>query len=28
MPYNHSLELAAQPSVQKIVEAVKRTAYM
>jgi len=28
MPYNHSLELAAQPSVQKIIEAVKRTAYM
>jgi pyruvate dehydrogenase E1 component beta subunit len=28
MPYNHSLELAAQPSVQKIVEAVKRAAYM
>jgi len=28
MPYNHSLELAAQPSVEKIVEAVKRAAYM
>ncbi len=28
MPYNHSLELAAQPSVQKIVEAVKRAAYL
>jgi pyruvate dehydrogenase E1 component beta subunit len=28
MPYNHSLELAAQPSIQKIVEAVKRVAYM
>jgi pyruvate dehydrogenase E1 component beta subunit len=27
MPYNHSLELAAQPSVQKIVDAVKRVLY-
>ena len=27
MPYNHSLELAAQPSVAKIVEAVKRVLY-
>jgi pyruvate dehydrogenase E1 component beta subunit len=27
MPYNHSLELAAQPSVAKIVEAVKRALY-
>ena len=27
MPYNHSLELAAQPSVAKIVEAVKRVMY-
>ena len=28
MPYNHGLELLAQPSVEKIVQAVKRTAYM
>jgi pyruvate dehydrogenase E1 component beta subunit len=28
MPYNHSLELAAQPSVEKIVQAAKRAAYM
>jgi pyruvate dehydrogenase E1 component beta subunit len=28
MPYNHGLELLAQPSVGKIVDAVKRTAYM
>jgi len=27
MPYNHGLELAAQPSVAKIVEAVKRVMY-
>ncbi len=27
MPYNHSLELAAQPSVAKIVEAAKRALY-
>jgi len=27
MPYNHSLELAAQPSVAKIIEAVKRVMY-
>ena len=27
MPYNHSLELAAQPSVAKIVDAVKRVLY-
>jgi pyruvate dehydrogenase E1 component beta subunit len=27
MPYNHSLELAAQPSLQKIVDAVKRVLY-
>jgi len=27
MPYNHSLELAAQPSVSKIMEAVKRVMY-
>jgi pyruvate dehydrogenase E1 component beta subunit len=27
MPYNHSLELAAQPTVQKIVDAVKRVLY-
>jgi pyruvate dehydrogenase E1 component beta subunit len=27
MPYNHGLELAAQPSVQKIVDAVKRVLY-
>lgn len=28
LPYNHALELAAQPSAAKIVEAVKRTAYL
>jgi pyruvate dehydrogenase E1 component beta subunit len=28
MPYNHSLELAAQPSVAKIVEAVRRVLYV
>jgi pyruvate dehydrogenase E1 component subunit beta len=27
MPYNHSLELAAQPSVEKIVDAAKRVLY-
>ncbi|HTP59419.1 MAG TPA: pyruvate dehydrogenase complex E1 component subunit beta [Spirochaetia bacterium] len=27
MPYNHGLELAAQPSVEKIVDAVKRVTY-
>ncbi len=27
MPYNHGLELAAQPSVDKIVDAVKRVLY-
>ena len=27
MPYNHSLELAAQPSVAKIIDAVKRVMY-
>ncbi len=27
MPYNHALELAAQPSVAKIVDAVKRALY-
>ncbi|HVP18308.1 MAG TPA: pyruvate dehydrogenase complex E1 component subunit beta [Spirochaetia bacterium] len=27
MPYNHSLELAAQPSVEKIIDAVKRALY-
>lgn len=27
MPYNHNLELAAQPSVEKIVDAVKRVLY-
>jgi pyruvate dehydrogenase E1 component beta subunit len=27
MPYNHALELAAQPSVQKIVDAVKKVLY-
>jgi pyruvate dehydrogenase E1 component beta subunit len=27
MPYNHSLELAAQPSIAKIVDAVKRVLY-
>jgi pyruvate dehydrogenase E1 component beta subunit len=28
MPYNHSLELAAQPSVDKIVRAAKRLLYL
>lgn len=28
MPYNHTLELAAQPSVEKIVNAAKRVTYM
>jgi pyruvate dehydrogenase E1 component beta subunit len=28
MPYNHKLELAAQPSVEKIVAAAKRVLYM
>lgn len=28
MPYNHSLELAAQPSVAKIIEAVRRVLYV
>lgn len=28
MPYNHGLELLAQPSVAKVIDAVKRTAYM
>ena len=28
MPYNHNLELAVQPSSEKIVDAVKRVAYM
>ncbi len=28
MPYNHKLELAAQPSVEKIVKAAKNTLYM
>ncbi len=28
MPYNHTLELAVQPSVEKIVDAVKRVTYM
>jgi pyruvate dehydrogenase E1 component beta subunit len=28
MPYNHDLELAAQPSVEKIVAAAKRVLYM
>lgn len=27
MPYNHTLELAAQPSVEKVQEAVKRVVY-
>ncbi len=27
MPYNHALELAAQPSTGKIVDAVKRVLY-
>jgi len=28
LPYNHNLELAAQPSVEKIVDAAKRVLYM
>jgi pyruvate dehydrogenase E1 component beta subunit len=28
VPYNHALELAAQPSVEKVVEAVKRVLYL
>lgn len=28
MPYNHNLELEAQPSVKKIVDAVKKTLYI
>lgn len=28
MPYNHSLELAAQPSVKKIIDSVKKVTYM
>jgi pyruvate dehydrogenase E1 component beta subunit len=28
MPYNHQLELAAQPSVEKIIKAVKKVIYM
>jgi pyruvate dehydrogenase E1 component beta subunit len=28
MPYNHRLELAAQPSVQKIISAVKSVSYV
>lgn len=28
MPYNHTLELAAQPSVTKIVEAARRVSYL
>jgi pyruvate dehydrogenase E1 component beta subunit len=28
MPYNHKLELAAQPSVEKIIDAVKKVIYM
>ncbi len=28
MPYNHALELAAQPSAEKIVDAVKRVLYL
>jgi pyruvate dehydrogenase E1 component beta subunit len=27
MPYNHTMELAAQPSVEKIMDAVKRVLY-
>jgi pyruvate dehydrogenase E1 component beta subunit len=27
MPYNHSLELAALPSIEKILDAVKRVLY-
>ena len=28
MPYNHALELAAQPSVEKVVQAVRRVLYL
>ncbi|HUX20425.1 MAG TPA: transketolase C-terminal domain-containing protein, partial [Spirochaetia bacterium] len=28
MPYNHHLELAAQPSIEKIADAVKRVLYL
>ncbi|MFP4424945.1 MAG: pyruvate dehydrogenase complex E1 component subunit beta [Spirochaetaceae bacterium] len=28
MPYNHALEMAVQPSVEKIINAVKRVTYM
>jgi pyruvate dehydrogenase E1 component beta subunit len=28
MPYNHTLELAAQPSKEKIIAAAKRVLYM
>jgi pyruvate dehydrogenase E1 component beta subunit len=28
MPYNHSLELSVQPSVEKIVRAAKRLLYL
>jgi pyruvate dehydrogenase E1 component beta subunit len=28
MPYNHNMELAVQPSVEKIVDASKRVLYM
>jgi pyruvate dehydrogenase E1 component beta subunit len=28
MPYNHTLELAAQPSVEKVVAAVRKTLYL
>ena len=28
LPYNHTLELAAQPSVEKIVNAAKRVMYI
>jgi pyruvate dehydrogenase E1 component beta subunit len=28
MPYNHTLELAAQPSVEKIVAAARKVLYL
>jgi len=28
MPYNHALELAAQPSMPKVIEAVRRVMYL
>jgi pyruvate dehydrogenase E1 component beta subunit len=28
MPYNHTLELAAQPSVEKVINAVKKVLYL